>query len=501
MSGLSGAMLSRVILEVTRGPIRGKRFVFEAHDTFLFGRAQDCHARLPEEDATVSRHHFLLEVNPPDARVRDLGSRNGTYVNGRKHGGRRIDERPEAAARRSVPEVDLTDGDTIRVGETQIFVHIELSAFCCRCRTEIPEDLKSLCVWIEGTYICPPCNEIVQTAQGPVRQEPLVCEQCGRDVSDETSGKRSGACICESCRSKANFDPVGALVNVLLRQRDEGKTEATLSQIAGYEIERMLGKGGMGAVYLARRKTDGTRVALKILLAKIAVEERARERFHREIEVNRELRHTNIVEMMDHGSAGSGFFFVMEFCPGGSVEDLMRRRGGKLPLEEAVPIAVQSLDGLAYAHRHGYVHRDLKPANILLTGPSSPVAKLADFGLAKNFERAGFSGMTATGMVAGTPVFMPREQLIQFRQTNPVSDVYSMAATFYYLVTGELPRDFPPDKDPIEVILRGGFVPIRDRNSHVPRKLAKIIDRALADDPKHRYPTATEFKDALAKAL
>lgn len=494
-------MPSRVILEVMAGPIRGKRYVFEQHDTFIFGRANDCHARLPEEDATVSRHHFLLEVNPPDARVQDLGSRNGTYINGRKHGGRLKKESPEEAARRNRAAVDLRDGDKVEAGETTISVHIEIPVFCCRCRTEIPADLKSLCTWIEGAYICPPCNEQVKTTSGPVQRIPLQCEQCGKEVPDDSSGGRSGAVVCESCRSKANFDPVAAIAGVLLRQREEGQEEAALTRIAGYEIERMLGKGGMGAVYLARRKQDGSRVALKILLAKVAVEERARQLFHREVEVTRELHHSNIVELLDHGSAGCGFFFVMEFCEGGSAEELMHRRGGKLSLVEALPVLQQTLDGLAFAHQKGFVHRDLKPANILLTGNHPPVAKLADFGLAKNFERAGFSGMTATGIAGGTPVFMPREQLIQFRATNPVSDVYSLAAAFYYMVTASLNREFPEDKDPIEVILRGGSIPLRNRDAQIPKKLARIIDRALSDEPKDRFPSAVEFRKELSKAL
>ncbi len=494
-------MPSRVILEVMVGPIRGKQYVFEQHDTFIFGRASDCHARLPEEDATVSRHHFLLEVNPPDARVQDLGSRNGTYINGRKHGGRLQKESPEEAVRRNRAAVDLRDGDKVEAGETTISVHIEIPLFCCRCRTEIPSDLKSLCIWIERAYLCPPCQEQIHAISGPVRGIALRCEQCGTEVSDDSSGGRSGAVVCESCRSAANFDPVQALAGVLLHQREEGREEAALTRIAGYEIERMVGKGGMGAVYLARRKQDGSRVALKILLAKVAVEERARQLFHREVEVTRELHHSNIVELLDHGSAGCGFFFVQDFCDAGNVEDLMLRRGKKLELEEAMPILLQTLDGLAFAHQKGFVHGNLKPANILLTGQSAKTARLADFGLARNFERAGLSGMTATGIVASAPVFLPREQLIQFRSTNPASDVYSLAATFYYVITGALHRNFTEDKDPVEVILRGGSISLRRRDPRIPKKLVKIFDRALADEPRNRFPSAVEFQKELAKAL
>src|SRR5262245_53794161 len=102
-------MAARVSLLVTAGPIRGQRFDFEDHDTFLFGRAPDCHARLSPDDASASRHHFLLETNPPLARLRDLGSLNGTHLNGVRRGGRRSGETPEEAARRDSMEVDLRD--------------------------------------------------------------------------------------------------------------------------------------------------------------------------------------------------------------------------------------------------------------------------------------------------------------------------------------------------------------------------------------------------------
>src|SRR5688572_26466328 len=117
-------MPGRVSLDVVAGPIQGRQFAFEDHDTFLFGRSPDCHAQLAEADTTASRHHFLLEVNPPAVRLRDLGSRNGTYVNGTKYGGRGTMTVEEARQRRW-PEVDLRDGDGIRVGTTVFEVRVE----------------------------------------------------------------------------------------------------------------------------------------------------------------------------------------------------------------------------------------------------------------------------------------------------------------------------------------------------------------------------------------
>ncbi len=117
-------MSANIKLEVIQGAMREKEFVFEEHDTFVFGRELDCHACLPEDNC-VSRHHFLLEVNPPDACIRDLGSMNGTYVNGWKIGGRKRGETPEQGAQRQHSETDLKDGDSIRVGQTTLVVRIQ----------------------------------------------------------------------------------------------------------------------------------------------------------------------------------------------------------------------------------------------------------------------------------------------------------------------------------------------------------------------------------------
>jgi serine/threonine protein kinase len=408
-------MPGRVTLLVTAGPIQGRRFEFTEHDTFLFGRSPDCHAQLSARDTSASRHHFLLEVNPPAARLRDLGSLNGTHVNGTRRGGRARRETPEQAALREQPEVDLRDGDRIRVGATILTLAVEAPS----------------------------------TGPPPPRSGPPV----------------------------------------------EGRTGGV---VGDYEVGPLLGKGGMGAVYRARRRSDGRDVALKLLLPRIGAGPEARAHLLREAEVMRRLRHPNIVELLDSGEDGEGFFWAMEYCPRGSILARIRLEGA-LPLEVAGPLALQALEGLAFAHAAGFVHRDIKPDNVLL-GPDG-VAKLTDFGLAKSFEQAGLSGMTATGASAGTLSFMPREQITSFRQLRPVSDVWSMGATVYYMLTRQYTRDFAAGKDPLAVVLSGRIVPLRRRAPHLPAAVAAVVDRAIADDPERRYPTAAELRDALREAV
>ena len=190
-------MPGKIILEVTEGPIKGKVFTFDEHDTFIFGRDSDCHAQLSDDDCTASRHHFMLEVNPPDACIRDLGSLNGTYVNGVKHGGREGHETPEEAACRRFPEMDIKDGDKIEVGETVFLVTVDLPANCAACGVSIPESFKIACRNVAGAYTCPQCVENEKKGLAPSKApQPIRCKQCGKDVSDEVARGRSGDYIC-----------------------------------------------------------------------------------------------------------------------------------------------------------------------------------------------------------------------------------------------------------------------------------------------------------------
>ncbi|MFO7975657.1 MAG: FHA domain-containing serine/threonine-protein kinase [Candidatus Hydrogenedentota bacterium] len=451
-------MPGKVKLEVIAGPMKGKPFYFKEHDTFLFGRGTECHASLPS-DGFVSRHHFILEVNPPDARIRDLGSLNGTHVNGVQYGGRGAAETPEQAKKKRHPEVDLKHGDQIQVGQTVFIVLIK----------------------------------------GRRNVKPVHCQKCGKDVSQE-AGHGQGDYVCAACRAKAQNDPLSLLQNMAKGLKKDA--HAVIPTIPGYEIGKKIGEGGMGGVYMARRKRDGRVAALKIMLPKIAVDERSREAFLRETNTLRELRHPNIVRLYENGCAGTAFYFIMDYCRRGSIVAFQEQHGEKLSLAAAAPIMLQTLEGLAYAHDRNFVHRDLKPHNLLLDGSrGKKTVKIGDFGLAKNFAKAGYSGMTATGTYSGTFHFMPREQLVNFKYINPASDVWSIAATFYFMLTGAMPRDCRPEQDPMQVVLQEEAVPVRERDPSVPEPVGDVIDRALLADTGERYASAGPFKEALESAL
>ena len=293
-----------------------------------------------------------------------------------------------------------------------------------------------------------------------------------------------------------------ALLLALFQQVKQQPADADI-YLADYDIQKKLGEGGMGVVYLVKHKKSGRLAALKVMLSKVAVNADAKQGFLREIANTRALKHPNIVEFLGNGVEKSTFYFLLEYCQGGSLYNLMQHRGGSLTQAEAGPIMLQALEGLAFAHKQGFVHRDLKPPNILLSGCESQwMAKIADLGLAKSFINAGLSGMTMTGGgYAGSLFFMPHEQVVNFKYVKPVSDVWSIGASFYNMLTGNFPRPIKPGQDPVEVILNGDIVPIRQRYPQIPQDVGTVIDRSVAQDPKDRYQTAGDMLNALAKVL
>ncbi len=532
-------MSTRVTLKVIRGPLAGKSFVFEERTTCIVGRAPDCNAYVPtpKGQQTISRHHCLLDINPPDVRIRDFGSMNGTILNGQKIGQREKGQEPGDVDLSQLREHDLKDGDKIRMGGTVMRVRIHAptiredylaepgpprdapvnlappTAVHAKAAARAVPERQTQMEPAEADSVPPP--EQVDPAALASTLDPVPvgtkCARCGRDVSREVSKARSGEYICAACRS----DPF-ELMKQLLRRASAGDKD--LVAIRGYELMRELGQGGMGAVYLARQDKTGQQIALKIMLPKVAASPRATEAFLRESYNTQALQHQHVVRLHETGCTHGMFFFTLEYCDGGSVDRLMKDRDGPLTIAKSGRIILQALEGLAYAHSAkipyvklkdgnivqgtGLVHRDVKPANLFLCGSGdATVAKLGDYGLAKAFDLAGLSGHTYTGDVAGTPHYMPRQQVLNFRDCGPEVDVWAMAATLYAMLTGHVPRDFSKKQDAWQTVLQAEPVPIRDRNAAIPKKLAAVIDHALRDKPEIGFRTANEFKQALEQVL
>jgi serine/threonine-protein kinase len=158
----------------------------------------------------------------------------------------------------------------------------------------------------------------------------------------------------------------------------------------------------------------------------------------------------------------------------------------------------QALEGLSYAHLRGFVHRDIKPSNILISEADGKLqAHLADFGLAKNYQNAGFSGITHKGQVVGTTAFLPPEQIFGGAAARPSGDIYAVGATLYFFLANRLPYDFHPGKDQLAVILEDDPVPLTQACPAVPGPLAEVVHQVLAKDPDNRFASADALRQAL----
>jgi serine/threonine-protein kinase len=271
-----------------------------------------------------------------------------------------------------------------------------------------------------------------------------------------------------------------------------------LPDITGYQLERELGRGGMGIVYKARAEAGGGTVALKTIMPAVAPTRVQIERFLREARILEQLKHPNIVGFRAMGEAGGLLWFAMEYVPGFDTARLLKEQGPQ-PIKVAVRLICQVLQALEHAHERGFVHRDIKPANILVTDVNgTKTVKLADFGLARVYQTSQLSGLTLSGDVGGTVKFMPPEQITHYREVKPPADQYAAAATLYHLLTGAYVYDFrDAGVAAIAQILEEDPVPIRDRRPEISKQLATVIHRALEREPADRFAGVHAFRQAL----
>ncbi|MCW5960386.1 MAG: protein kinase [Pyrinomonadaceae bacterium] len=432
----------RVTLRVLAGPQSGRVFTFDQHETFMIGRSEAAHFCLPH-DRFFSRHHCLLEIAPPQCFLRDLGSTNGTFVNGIR-----------------VETAHLKNGDRIQGGETVLEV-------------EVTTDSKqNLSHGANSPQINTDTVPSVITVQ---------CLNCGIPAKAEASQPDAKlSFLCDDCREKLKKNP---------------------QPIPGFQMIRVLGQGGMGSVMLARSVKDGRAVAIKTLLPEVAVSEQSLKRFMREIEVAASLQHPHIVSYIEHGTHNGIVYLVSEYVAGMDASKLAKISGGKLSYQEVVKIISQTLAALEFAHSLGFVHRDIKEQNILVDGNfPNYQSKLTDFGLAKSYKQSGMSGVTMVGDVAGTIAYMPPEQVRDFKEVRPPSDIYAMGMTAYSLLTGSHALDLSPKagiSETVKAIFEKPIVPLAQRLPDIPPQIAFVIEQAIAKEVENRWRTAGEMREAL----
>jgi serine/threonine protein kinase len=370
--------VARIVIE--SGPSRGKVIELPREGSVDAGRDSGCPVHIP--DGRVSRQHFAIKPANGGWFVEDAGSRNGTYVNGKR-----------------ISRHTLHGGDLIRVGETFI------------------------------TFSTEPLDHLV------------------------------------------------------------GKT------VAGYRIERRIGRGGMGTVYRAVQLSLERPVAFKVLSPSLQEDREFVERFLAEARSAGKLNHPNVVQVFNAGEEENVFFLSMEYMTGGSLQELLDRDGA-LPAQRALSMILDAANALVWAEEAGIVHRDIKPDNLLLT--ESGAVKVADFGLAADARKS--KTLYAGGKVLGTPGYMAPEQALG-KQVDHRADIYALGSTLYAALAGSAPYQ---GDTPVEVLLRKLKHPPKPLAEAAPRTPASaiaVVKRMMAREPEDRYPTAVDTRDAVAEAL
>jgi len=422
-----------VVLRVTAGPHLGMEYKFDRHETFVVGRSSQVQFPVPE-DGFLSRNHFLIEFNPPVCFLRDLGSTNGTKVNGTR-----------------IDAVRLRDADEISAGESSFVVRVEETSWDGRPKIH-----------------CQGCGKVA----------PQDLAVSARPDEDKISW------LCDDCVDHRRRYPT------------------THSE---YLIEKRIGGGGMGDIYLARHLETNQPYAIKMMIPSIAASDRAKLRFEREMDVLKNLRHPNIVTFHTMFELDGQFQLVMEYVVGKDAHEWVKTLAGPLTAAAAARIGVQLLMALDHAHSKGYVHRDIKPSNLLVTGPAArPLVKLSDFGLAKSFrDNAGFAGLTHQGDIGGSGGFISPDHIRDFRDAKEPADIYSAGATLYYMLTSQYPfYNFNPNRpEAYTMILEHPAVPLRAHRPDLPEGFEKILLKALEKQPRDRWKSAAAMANALMPFL
>ncbi|HYG73448.1 MAG TPA: protein kinase, partial [Planctomycetota bacterium] len=311
--------------------------------------------------------------------------------------------------------------------------------------------------------------------------------ESARQLQAEKARNNIAATLAEILVSQGILTPA-------LRENIEKKLQAQqqggIKQLGNYKLIKKLGEGGMGAVYLAEDTIAERKVALKVLPRKLAGEGEFLTRFRREAKAAGKLNHVNIVTAFSVGEEMGHHFYVMEYCEGEPLDKLLKRQHF-LPWDRATEIIIQVARGLEHAHKHGFLHRDIKPANVFMTKDGT--AKILDLGLSKNIADAEQSFQTQSGVALGTPHYISPEQAQGERNVDGRTDIYSLGASYYHLLTGQTPFKATTAAAVIMKHLTEQLPNPQDIRSEIPDEVVHVIERMMAKSPLDRYADCAEL--------
>jgi serine/threonine-protein kinase len=268
---------------------------------------------------------------------------------------------------------------------------------------------------------------------------------------------------------------------------------SSADMIPGFRLEKKLGAGAMGVVWLARQLSLDRLVAIKLLGPKFAKDKLFIDRFYKEGRAAARLNDPNIVAAYDVNQTAAGLcYFVMEYVDGETVYDRIKSKH-RIPEREALHIIRQAASALRHAHETGFIHRDVKPKNLMIN--RSGVVKLADLGLARG-EDDSAAAAEEKGKIFGTPYYISPEQ-IRARSVTAASDIYGLGATLYHMVTGRVPFDGPSPSDVMQKHLRTPLVPPDQLVPQLSSGLSMVVEMMMAKDPRERYSSAVDLIEDL----
>lgn len=459
---------SQVVLTVVAGPHRGRHWTFDRPTRLTVGRESPANIRLGDETA-LSKRHCELRIDPPSVHLIDLESTNGTTVNGIR-----------------VAEAMLTEGDEFGVGETSIAVRTVRQPSHAGGTPEAQQAGEPLSPnEVPSKRRADPTRRVRVTPNPPASPAGANADRMIMPPRSDTPGELSPSDAVKETRELE-----AAFSGKTDRAPDATIADNNLPTSFGvYELGRKVGQGGMAVVYAARHRKTLQDVAIKIIRSAVAPSDKMVQLFVREASVMLQLKHPRIVRSIEFGFQDRQPFLVMEWIETLDLLKLVDEQPPPRRIRMGAWIVSRVLQALGHAHSQGIVHRDVKPGNVLAFREGRHLqVKLADFGLAKCYESAGFSAMTDDQSVRGTLAYMAPEQMKESRTVGPPADIFAAGACLYRLIAGRHPQ-----------VTAEGIVcdPGVLAGLGIPESLVRVVVQSMHQDPEKRYRDAS----AMARAL